>query len=81
MESNSFNWKDCTVHVQDFQSPGVNVTAEIPENDANNFVEMCKLFASTTFHERIIDEYLLNVSQLRTAILSNSTLDMYSGPM
>lgn len=69
------------MHVQDFKSSGVNVAAEIPEKDAKNFVEMCKLFASTTLHERIIDEYLLSVSQLRTAILNSQTLDMYGGSM
>lgn len=94
IESNSFNWKNCTMHVQDFRSPGTNVTAEIPEKDANNFKEMCKLFSSTTLHGhyiksenpltlhgRIIDEYLMNVTLLRSAILNGSTLDMYSGPM
>lgn len=60
------------MHVQDLKSPGTNVTAEIPEQEANNFIEMCKIFASTTLHGRIIDEYLMNVTQLRSAIL-NST--------
>lgn len=77
--SNSFNWKNCTMHVQDFKSPGVNVTAEIPEEDAINFTEMCKMFVSSTLHERIIDEYLQNVSHLRSAILNSSTLGMNSG--
>lgn len=81
IEKNSFNWRNCTMHVQDFESPAMNMTAEIPEKDAINFTEMCRLFASTTLHERIIDEYLLMVSKLRTAILNSSTLDINSRPI
>lgn len=31
--------------VQDIISPNVNITAEIPKQEADNFVRMCKLFA------------------------------------
>lgn len=73
MEFNSFNWKNCTMHVQDIIFPGTNVTAEISEEAAKNFKKMCKMFASTALHDQIIDEYLQNVSQLRSAILSSSS--------
>lgn len=61
------------MHVEDIKTRGLNVTAEVPEVEANNFIEMCKMFASTTSHERTVDQYLLKVSQLRSAILSNSS--------
>lgn len=55
---------------------GVNIAADIPEDQANNFKEMCQLFASINKHEhdQAVDEYLLKLSPLaKTATASAAT--------
>lgn len=54
------------MYVQDIKSPGLNITAELTEVEFYNFKEMCKMFVSATLHEQMIDEYLLNLSQVRS---------------
>lgn len=55
------------MYVEDLNAAGVNIAADIPEDQAKNFKEMCQLFASMNEHEhdRVVDEYLLKYSQIR----------------
>lgn len=46
------------MYVQDITSPGVNITAEIPKDEANNFKKMCSVFAVAESHGKFIDEYV-----------------------
>lgn len=39
------NWRNCYMFLQDLVRPNLNVTAEIPKEHAENFQEMCRLFA------------------------------------
>lgn len=57
------------MYVEDLIGMGINMTAEIPEDHAIHFKEMCKLFASIDSHElsQSVDEYLLRLSSLRSA--------------
>lgn len=41
----SNNWENCAMWVQDVISLSTNITAEITEKEANNFVRMCQVFA------------------------------------
>lgn len=43
--NSSENWKNCSMFVQDLVRPNVNVTAEISQKAAQNFQEMCQIFA------------------------------------
>lgn len=56
------------MYVEDLNAIGINITAEIPDDQAIHFKEMCKLFASIDSHEHneCIDEYLLRLSPLRS---------------
>lgn len=45
IKSNPKNWNNCTMFVQDVVMPGLNIAAEIPEEEAMNFKIMCKMFA------------------------------------
>lgn len=56
--------------VQDIKSPELNITAELMEEEVDNFKELCKMFAFTTLHEQLIDEYLLKLSQVRSTNLA-----------
>lgn len=71
VKSNQSNWEDCTMFVQDLISPGVNVTVEITKEEADNFVEVCKMNAHPIIHDRIIDNYVLKLSESRLASRSN----------
>lgn len=53
------------MYVQDLMSPGINVTVEITKEEAANFQEICKMLASPSIHEQIIDEYMSKLSELR----------------
>lgn len=64
MESNAWNWKNCTMFVQDLKLPGTNITAEISKEEANNFIQMCNMFASSKSHEQSIEDYLGKLSQI-----------------
>ncbi|XP_055323571.1 uncharacterized protein LOC129578676 isoform X2 [Sitodiplosis mosellana] len=44
--NNPANWTDCVMWVEDIVSPEVNITAEISNEDANNFVKLCQMFSS-----------------------------------
>lgn len=59
------------MYVQDLKL-GINATAEIPKQEANNFKEMCQVFAAANLHDSTIDEYLLKLSQAR-AVSSKSS--------
>lgn len=52
--------------VQDIKSSGLNITAEMAEEEVHNFKEICKMFTSATLHDQMIDEYLLKLTHVRT---------------
>lgn len=64
IESNAANWKDCTMYVQDIQTPGINVTAEISKEETNNFKKMCQIFTGCDSHNRCINEYISKLSSI-----------------
>lgn len=39
------NWENCAMWVQDAISLSTNIAAEITENEVDNFIRMCKVFA------------------------------------
>lgn len=47
MSSNVQNWTDCTMLVQDLVVPSLNITADIPKEEAYNFQEMCQMFSKS----------------------------------
>lgn len=47
MTMNAANWQKCTMFIQDLVSPGVNIAAEIPKEQAYNFQGMCQMFSSS----------------------------------
>lgn len=75
IELNAPTWENCTMFVQDLNS-GANTAAEITQQEANNFRDMCKLFTSTTLHSQAIDEYLLDLSQIRADCSKTSICSM-----
>lgn len=64
IEANAWNWKNCTMYVQDPTLPGTNITAEISKDEANNFIQMCYMFASKKSVEQSIDDYVMKLSQI-----------------
>lgn len=49
------------MYVEDLKSPGLNVAAEIPKEEAHSFKTVCQIL--TTFpHQKIIDAYLTKLS-------------------
>lgn len=66
-KSNQANCDDCTMFVQDLISPGTNITVEITKEEANNFKQICKMLATQSIHELVIDEYVLKLSELRSS--------------
>lgn len=45
IETSPENWQHSTMYVQDLVRADVNIAAEISEEDAYCFQEMCKIFA------------------------------------
>lgn len=74
INSNAWNWKNCTMYVQDIKYPGTNITAEISEEEANNFQQMCKMFASYDSYGQSIDVYLLQMGKVQSANTNGSTM-------
>lgn len=68
------------MYVQDLTSPGTNITAEISKDEANNFIQMCNMFASTKLHEQSIDDYMMKLSQIRTARSTEPIFDLHGVP-
>lgn len=66
--------------IEDIKSPGINITADVPEKDVKNFIEMCQLFESISPYERAIDEYLMKVQQIQPARVIDLTLDVEPPP-
>lgn len=54
------------MHVEDLLSPMINITVGITKEDAENFKEMCNTFASSNLHKHAVDQYVLNLSELRS---------------
>lgn len=73
IESNAWNWENCTMFVQDPKSPGTNITAEISDEDANNFQQMCKMFASHDSYGQTIDTYVMQLTKVRSEETNRST--------
>lgn len=63
IEAHAYNWQNCTMFVQDIKSPGTNICAEIPEDAANRFKQMCKVFASNDTYEQSIDDFMVQTEQ------------------
>lgn len=63
---NALSWENCAMYVQDLKL-GINATAEISKQEANNFKDMCRTFASAALLDQTIDEYLLKLSKMRAA--------------
>lgn len=61
------------MYVQDIKSPGINITAAIPEDEAYNFQKMCSLYATTKSLAKLIDEYTSKLSLLQSANEVNSS--------
>lgn len=72
MATNAANWKDCTMYVQDIDSPGTNITAGISKEEANNFKKMCQCFFADSSQKRLIsesiDEYVSKVATLQQPV-------------
>lgn len=65
------------MYVQDIKSPGTNITAEISEEEAKNFQQMCKMFASCDSYGQSIDVYLLQMGKVQSSNTNGSTLSRY----
>lgn len=87
IEANPTNWENCSMYVQDIKSPGVNVTAEIPEAEAHGFKKFCQIM-TTFLHKNIIEEYISKLLPLQAAIkddysilnVNSSTEAIFSKP-
>lgn len=66
IKENHSNWENCAMHVQDLKSPGINITAEISEEEANNFKQLCKMFASHDSYGQSIDVYLTQSAKVQS---------------
>lgn len=65
IESSHEKWKNSTMHALDFKSTGINVTAEVSEQEAINFQNMCRQFQSDSSHIQIFDELALKQSEMK----------------
>lgn len=61
------------MYVQDPKSPGINITAEISEEEANNFQQMCKIFAPHDLYGQSIDTYLTQLTKTQSEETNEST--------
>lgn len=62
--------------VQDIKSPGVNITAELTEEEVDSFKQICKMFIPFNLHDKNIDEYLSQMSKVPSTNSTNSSLSM-----
>lgn len=51
------------MYVQDIKLPGVNITAELTEEEVDSFKQICKMFIPFSLHDKNIDEYLSKMAQ------------------
>lgn len=58
--------------VQDIKSPGVNITAELTEEEVDCFRQVCKMFIPFRLHEKNINEYLSKLPQAPSTKRTNS---------
>lgn len=72
MKSNPRNWENSTMFVQDIKSPGLNVTAELTEEEVDSFKQICKMFISSHLHDKNIDEYF---AQMSPQVIMTSKID------
>lgn len=56
------------MYVSDPVSPGINITANLSEEEVDNFKQICKMFIPASLHEKNIDKYLMQT--VRDAISS-----------
>lgn len=59
------------MYVQDITSPGVNITAEISKDEANNFKKMCSVFAVAESLGKFIDKYVSKLVSSQTDNIVN----------
>lgn len=78
IKSNASHWRNSSMFVQDIKSPGVNITVDVPEKEAENFQQMCRMFESVSSIGKAVDEYLLKVHQNRPASVVDLTIDLDS---
>lgn len=74
------DWANCSMFVEDLIVVGKNIAAEVPEEHAAHFKEMCKIFArNSSEYDKAIDEHLLQLTLLRSenenAMNANSVPD------
>lgn len=53
MENNPENWAKCAMYMQDIFDTGRNVTAQVPKNSAEQFQQMCKMFAAKEYCDEL----------------------------
>lgn len=70
------NWKNCSMYVQDPISPSTNITAELTKYEVDNFIKMCKIFAT---YESIVDSsYVSPMSSASSACSLSSASQLSS---
>lgn len=82
IQANEWNWENCTMFIQDIVSPGTNIAAEIPADEAFNFRTMCFMFSAWNSHnDLVVDDYISRInSQIsQSGSKSGSTLSLNSG--
>lgn len=80
MKSNPKNWTKCTMFVQDIESPGVNITAELTEEGVDSFKQICRMFIPFSLHAKNIDEYFSKITQAPAANGIHLAMNTKSGP-
>lgn len=80
MRSNQKNWTNCSMFVQDINLPGVNITAELTEEEVDSFKQICKMFIPFSLHDKNIDEYFSKMSQAPPASAIHPVVNTKSGP-
>lgn len=53
MENNPENWAKSAMYTQDIFDTGRNVTAQVPKNSAEQFQQMCKMFAAKEYCDEL----------------------------
>lgn len=68
------NWADCAMWVEDILSPEVNITAEISNEDADNFVKLCQMFSA---HVPKLDEISPPNASIRGTVDLNQRTEIF----
>lgn len=65
IDLNPENWKNCTLYVQDIKVPGMNIAAEISEEETITFKTVCQVISSENLYNKTIDDYILQLSKVQ----------------